>query len=157
MITYKLLFVTILIFYTIKASDKGAFYLLLAYLAYYVLLYIDIPASQYMHYYSLSAMLSLLCGMALQRCNIKAALCSYIMVFVNIFGAALWYNYREPCLYDTISALVLALQMILITPKGVINGLRIYWQHITAKLASFDDVQSRVTMHKNQTKKKSNQ
>lgn len=143
--------------YWYKASSKGAFILLMGWGLYIPLVIVDIPAESYIYYYSCATLINFIVGHLLQNVNILAALCSYSLVSVNILGAILWYHYLEPDIYNEISVTILIIQLIIITPKGLIDGIRSHRanrERTMAELGRFDVFQSCVKMLKNQTRKK---
>ena len=157
MLDLRYIIVLVLFMYWYKASSKGAFILMCGYFVYSLLVIYDIPAESYIYYYSCAALINLVVGYLLQRTNKLAAMCSYALVFINIYGSYLWYQYLPPDNYDNISLVVLLIQLITITPRGLINGLkrnRFYSKYFVVESHGFDSLQSRVTMYKIQTKTK---
>lgn len=157
MLDLRYIIVLVLFMYWYKASSKGAFILLCGYFVYSLLVFIDIPADSYNYYYSCASFINLVVGYILQKHNKCAAVCSYALVFINIYGSYLWYQYLPPDNYDNISLVVLLIQLITITPRGLLNGLRrdkVHREHALAKPTSFDSFQSHVTMYKIQAEKK---
>ena len=140
--------ITILVF--IKASKSDAFILFSGYL-FYIWFIVDVNG---VYYYSCSAILNLIIGLNLHFINKRAAICSYLLVIVYLLGVLLWYGYYEPTLYDNISILILVIQLITITPKGLLNGFRYNIEYITSKLAFFDSIKACVTMFKSAKTKK---
>jgi len=134
-----------------KVSNTDASILLSAYVSYQLLV---IPLDTL--YYSCSALLNLLVGSALHKRNKPAAICSYSLVLCSVFGYALWLGYYEPYIYDKICLLILLIQILTITPKGLLNGLRNNIQHTMAKFTIFNSFQTRVTMYKINSLKKEN-
>lgn len=133
-----------------KASRTDAFILLLAY-SIYQLKIVNLDA---IYYYSCTSFLNLCVGLVLHHRNKCAAICSYSLIFVNLLGFFMWYQYLPPNIYDNISLFILIIQLITITPKGLLNGLGHYSKYFMAKSHGFDGNQTRVTMYKNQTRKK---
>jgi len=127
-----------------KASRVDAFILITAYIIYQSFV-VDLSA---VYYYSIAASLNLIVGLVIHSRNKYAAMCSYSLIFVNVFGYFLWYQYYDPDIYDNISLSILALQIITILPKGLLNGLGNIIKYIMAKSPIFNSIQSRVTMHK---------
>jgi hypothetical protein len=133
-----------------KASKSDAFVLFVAY-SFYQLFIVDLGA---IYYYSCTSLLNLSVGLVLHHKNKYAAICSYSLIFVNILGFFLWYQYLPPTIYDNISLVILIIQLITITPKGLLNGFRYNIQHPNSSSNGFDSFRSCVKMLKNQTKKK---
>ena len=146
--THKYIIMLVLFMYFYKASSKGAFIILCGYFVYSLLVIYDIPAESYIYYYSCASLINLVVGYFLHKVNKLAALCSYSLVFINIYGAYIWYQYLPHDNYDNISLVVLLVQLITITPRGLINGLRRDSKYTVAKPHGFDSFQSRVTMYK---------
>lgn len=132
-----------------RVAITAAFILFIAYFFYdrYI---IDLDG---VYYYSCSALLNLLTGMVLQLINKPAAICSYMLVHLNVLGFFLWYNYYPPDIYDNIAIVILVAQLILILPKGLINGLGYNSKHIMAKSGGFDGTKTRITVHKDKKTK----
>jgi len=133
-----------------EASRYDAFILFVAY-SFYQLSIVDLDA---IYYYSCASLLNLSVGFILHHKNKYAAICSYSLIFVNILGFFLWYQYLPPTIYDNISLVILIIQLITITPKGLLNGLRYYIQHHAPSSNVFDSLESCDKMYKNQTTKK---
>ena len=134
-----------------KASRSDAFILIIAYLVYQSFI-VDLSAASY---YSTTASLNLITGLVIHSRNKCAAICSYSLVLVNVFGYFLWFAYLEPNVYNDISLKILILQVITIIPKGLLNGLANIIKYTMAKFAFFNSLQSRVTLYKiNSLKKK---
>jgi len=133
-----------------KASKSDAFVLFRAYLIYQFAI-VDLPAEAY---YSCTAFMNLIVGIILHHRNVSGALCSYSLIFVNCLGFYLWYKYSPPTLYDNISLIILILQLVAITPRGLLNGIRCHLKPPVAISNGFDSIKARVTMYKNTTTKK---
>jgi len=134
-----------------KASFFDALILLTAYL-FYEFFIVDLHANRY---YLLSSMLNLIVGLSFYSRNKYAAICAYALVCCNMLGYLMWWQYYSPYLYDNIFLLILALQIIFILPKGLLNGLANIIKYTMAKFAFFNSLQSRVTLYKiNSLKKK---
>jgi len=151
--SYQYLIMLVLIFYHYKAS-KGAFVIFLGYVFFGLIVYIDIPAEDYSYYYVCTSFACLVVGYFLQRVNVFAAICSYSLVFVNVYGFFLWYNYLEHVSYDNICMFILLLQLLLVTPRSFLDGLRYYIQHYAPSSNVFDSLESCDKIYKNQTTKK---
>ena len=108
------------------------------------------------YYYSCSALLNLVTGIALHSINKRAAICSYLLVLTNVLGFWLWFNYYESVIYDNIALFILAIQAVLVLPKGALNGFRFNIKHSLAESAFFDSNRACVTMYKNHSTKKNN-
>ena len=153
MITYQwCIFLIIFALLFIKASRVDALILFVIYSTYQILI-INLDD---VYYYSASALLNLVAANTLVNTNTRAATCSCLLVFANLIGFFLWYLYFPPDIYDVICFFILVTQLILILPKGLLNGLGYNIKHIVAKSAFFDGTEARVTMCKNQTKKEVN-
>ena len=153
MITYQwCIFLIIFALLFIKASRVDALILFVIYSTYQILI-INLDD---VYYYSASALLNLVAANTLVNTNTSAATCSCLLVFANLIGFFLWYLYFPPDIYDVICFFILVTQLILILPKGLLNGLGYNIKHIVAKSAFFDGTEARVTMCKNQTKKEVN-
>lgn len=116
-----------------KAKALGIY--LLYYFSYSLMRVFDIPPESYYIYYTETAVLSLFAAIALYNINNHAAICSCLLVFVNVFGAVLWWNYLPHISYDIISCLLLITQLVIIVkPQGAVNELfnRVF-THNTAK------------------------
>lgn len=103
-----------------KASFWGAFTLYVAYCIYSPII---VPMSA-IYYYSCAAFLNLIVGIILHIKYKSTAICSYGLVFVNLFGFWLWHASFDPFLYDMMSALILVIQLISLIPKRLLNGFK---------------------------------
>ena len=119
---YAIIFIIFLLCF-LKPSRAGALILLVYYFLYSVLIFADVPASNYLPYFSITATLCLLAGLALHRVNNCAAFCSYLLAAMCLYGAHQWFNYLPKERYDVICGVISFIQLIAIAPKGFINGL----------------------------------
>lgn len=119
-----------------KASSRDAFILFVTY-SFYQLYIVDLSA---IYYYSCDSLLVLCMGIVLHHRNKPAAICAYLLCIVNVIGFMLWYWYLEPTLYDTLSSLILAIQLITILPRGLADGIRGTIEHIMVKFVCFNRV-----------------
>lgn len=143
---FLFLIITLLLFN--GASRSGAFILFVAYCFYEK----NIVSLDAVYYYSCSSLLNLIVGLTLYPERSVAAICSYSLVIINVFGYLLWYTGCDPDIYDNIALLILTTQLVFILPKGMINGLRDDIQYIVAKSPIFNRIKTSVTMYKsNQT------
>jgi len=126
------------------ASRSGAFILFVAY-CFYEKNIVDLSAT---YYYSGSSLLNLIVGLTLFHERKAAAICSYFLVILNVFGYLLWYGYYPPAIYDNIALIILSMQLVFILPKGMVNGLRSDIKYIVAKSAIFNRIKTSVTMYK---------
>ena len=134
----------------VKPSRLGAFILLADQYVYYTLV-LDVP---FFYYYSICALINLITGAILQDKYFKSAMCSYLLVFVNIYGYLIWYNYIPPISYDMLSAVVVIAQLIGIFPDELYNGIhRAFKQFRLVRRTCFDNYQACVKMYKNTTTK----
>lgn len=117
-----------------KASQKDAFVLFVAY-SFYEIKIVDLDA---IYYYSCASLLNLIVGLILHHKNKLAAICAYSLIFVNLLGFYIWYQYLPSTIYDNISLVILIAQLITILPKGLLNGLGYYFKYIMAKPNGFD-------------------
>ncbi len=124
---------------SVKASRSGAFTMLIASMVYYPFI-ADLPA---IYYYSCAATLNLFVGLILHRKYKYAALCGYALVFVNLYGFFIWYQYISPVSYDIISGVVLIMQLLFLLPSGVIDCVRGYTGFNKYSLAKSDDFDSK--------------
>lgn len=132
--TQWVVFSIILLVFFVKANKTDAFILLCTYLYYIEFI---IPLSD-IYYYSGSALLNLGAGLSLHFINKNAAICSYLLVPLNVIGYLLWYKYYPPTIYDNIALLILVLQLVTLLPKGALNGLRYNCKYIMAKSTYFN-------------------
>jgi len=119
------IFSLITLLLTNEASKSDAFVLFVAY-SIYQLYIVDLDA---IYYYSCASLLNLCVGLVLHHQNNSAAICSYSLIFVNMLGFFLWYQYLHPLVYDNISLVILIIQLIAIMPKGLLNGIGRNIQH----------------------------
>ena len=106
------------------------------------------------YYYSICSLINLITGALLQDKYFKSAMCSYLLVFVNIYGYLIWYNYIPPISYDMLSAVVVIAQLIGIFPDELYDGIhRALKQFRMARRTCFDNYQACVKMYKNTTTK----
>jgi hypothetical protein len=96
---------------------------LLLYYAIGVAAYFVIDAEGYNKYYILMGCTTLIVGIAIQYEFKIAAMCSYLLVFVNVIGYYLWYKHYSHDLYEVISAIILITQFLSILPKALFNGI----------------------------------
>jgi len=82
-----------------KDSQYCAVVLIVAYLFYQAFI---VSASD-INYYLYTPFLNLVVGIALQKRNPYAAICSYGLVLSSVGGFFLWYNYYDPDMYDNTS------------------------------------------------------
>lgn len=141
-------FIAILLLY--KASNNDAFILFVGYCFYFL----TIGMFEGGYYYTGSALINMIIGLSLHFINRKAAMCSYILVPVNMFGFLIWYSYSPPDIYNYIAISVLIAQILFVLPRGIQDGLRRCYKHIMAKHPVFNSNQARVTMHKTEAHKK---
>ncbi len=88
--------------------------------------------------HSLSSLLNFIVGIILQRDYKAAAICSFSLPVVNIFGYWLYEKGYDPVIYDNICAAILIIQISSLLPKGLLNGLRRNNQHPMAKFSFFN-------------------
>jgi len=150
-----ILFVLLLIAFD-KDKDSSLFaFILIVHSLFYYSFVVDTPATQY---YSYSSYINLILGLYLYSKNkYHAAICSYILVPWDLVGFFAWYQYYDPDYYDNISILIHAIQVITITPKRLLNGLRNSIQHIMAKPPVCNSSKARVTMYKSHSIKETKQ
>ena len=118
-----------------KSSRRGAIILFMGCIA-YLLIALDASA---VYYYSLSASLSLVVGLALCKVNKLASLIGYALVLTNLIGFFMWYLYMSPIVYNNVSMVLLVVQAMCVLPKGVFNGFRNNIQHTVASIARTDN------------------
>ena len=135
-----------------KASRYGALVILLELSIYYSLIS-DLSA---IYYYSCTATLNLFVGLVLHNRYKLAALCAYALVFANLYGFFIWYQYIDPVSYDIISGILLTAQLLFLLPKGFRDAIRDFTASSKRGLvqsADFDSRQPRVTISKTTNKK----
>lgn len=131
---YLIILVLIVLLF-VRASRYGALILLIDQLS-YLLFISDISAEAY---YSLSATINILAGFALHKKYKLSAICSYCLVFINIYGYGLWYLYYPPLSYDVVTSLVVVIQLIGILPSDNLDRIRrLYDKYIVAKRLGFN-------------------
>ena len=97
MYDYQIVIMIILCFLCFnKASFWGAFTLYSAYSVYSVFI-LPLPG---IYYYSCTATAVFVVGLILQKHFFVAAICSYVLVLLNVFGYWLYENNYDPTLYD---------------------------------------------------------
>lgn len=151
--TYQYFIMLVLILFHYKASN-GAFVVFCGYISFAIITYIDISATNYSYYYVCTSLSCLIVGYVLQKKNVVAAIFSYSLVFVGIYGFWLWYSYLEPSSYDIICAVILFAQLICVTPRGMTNGIGKRIHRYAHSSDGFDSLQSCDKMYKNNTTKK---
>ena len=160
MFYYQYLIMLVLLYLCCKAPNKGAFILLMGYIFHEAVNLYGFSEDKYIYYYSVSMTINLIIGYLLQKHSLSAAICSYGLVFVNIYGALLWYAYLPHDAYDSIFAVILFIQLIVIIPIGVLNGFTI---HRTTNKRNvdgptrFDGGEKVARMYKNTAKKEATQ
>ena len=135
-----------------KASRYGALVILLELSIYYSLIS-DLSA---IYYYSCTATLNLFVGLVLHNRYKLAALCAYALVFANLYGFFIWYQYIDPVSYDIISGILLTAQLLFLLPKGFRDAIRhyaVFSKPSVVQSADFDSSQPRVTISKTTNKK----
>ena len=152
MYIYQYIIIAILIFVLLsKASNVGAFILLVEQYIYSLVVF-DLHA---FYYYSSCAAINFITGMLLSNKYLKSALCSYALVFVNIYGYFAWYNYLSPTSYDMLSAVIVVIQITGIFPDDLLNRIcRAFNEFSLAIRTSFDNYKTCVKMYKNKPTKK---
>lgn len=105
-----------------RASRFGALVLSCVTLINLLLVSSSIPPESYIVYYLLSALTNISVGFILHRKYNSTALCSYVLVVADFYGAVIWYMYLPHYSYDSICFIILIIQLITIRPKGSING-----------------------------------
>lgn len=135
MFTYQVVIMVVLCFLCLdKASFWGAFTVLMAFCLYGLLV---IPSPD-MYYYSLSSLLNFIVGIVLQRNYRVAAICSFSLPVVNVFGFWLYEAGYDSVIYDNICAIILLIQLSSLLPKGLLNGIRRNDQYPMAKFGFFN-------------------
>jgi hypothetical protein len=137
----------------VRKTRKECFILLCGYFLYTYFIK-DLSAN---FYYSITALLNLLIGLAVFRLNLLVSACSYSLVLVNVYGYWLWYSYQEPTLYDNISLTILTTQLALIVQKGLLDGIGNNSKHNVAEPFGAFGFQQNIKMRKNRKAKEDNQ
>ena len=151
MFSYQfVLIVATLVLYLFKKTRAAAI-ILLAYLFYDEFI-VSIESDYF--YYFCTSLLNLIVGFSIQKENIEAAICSFLLVLSTILGFIMWYLYLEPTLYNSISAIILTIQLFTIFPRGLLNGL--IDKLVVGIGLFFDSHRSRDTMYKNTQQTKEN-
>jgi len=141
------LFIALLFF---KPSRSAAKVILVGYLIYLIfILPIDGP-----YYYKLAALLNMIIGFILYKEYRIVALLSFSLILVNSVGLVLYNNYYEPTIYDNLSLLIIALQILILIARVTLNGIHARGVRGRALvfLINFDSIKSSVTMQGRQKK-----
>ena len=101
-----------------KGSSVAASILIITYLL-YELLVVDLSKP---NYYSATAALNFIAGCVMYSVSVRVAICSYSLVACNSIGYILWVTYSSPSLYNSMSFSILTVQILMLLPKGLING-----------------------------------
>ncbi|PHR55926.1 MAG: hypothetical protein COA43_14500 [Robiginitomaculum sp.] len=95
---------------------------LLVYYAIGVAMYFIIDVESYNSYYVIMCISSLSLAVVIQDEFKFAALCSYLLIPINILGYFLWYKYYPHDLYSVLASCLLIIQFLSILPKAILNG-----------------------------------
>ncbi len=74
-------------------------------------------------YYLYSATLCTILGVSLYKRYRVVAILSFLLIPVNYIGYLLSFNYYEPTIYDNICLIIILLQIIMLTIRGLLNGI----------------------------------
>ena len=134
------------------ARQKIEIFVLLLYYAAGVLMSVAINPINYNHYYVTMGTVSLAVGYIISYEFKVAAICSYLLVPINITGYLMWYKYYPHDLYNVIAAILLIIQFLSILPKALFNGLgRTSNRYSLDGGAGFNGGEEYDTMHKRPT------
>ncbi len=100
-------------------------------------------------YYLASAVMNLAIGCALQYEYKWAAICSYFLVFTDAVGYIVWAKYYSHDLYDTVSVMIMIIQLMFIAMRILTHGRNRYHIKYPPNIrGSFDGRKACVTMCK---------
>ena len=101
-----------------KASRYGAFVFLAAF-AIYVTFILPIDSA---NYYKLSALKDFIISLLLMRCYFLIGFLSFVTIAANTYGFMIYEYGYDPDSYDIICLIIITLQLILLTTRGLLNG-----------------------------------
>lgn len=100
-------------------------------------------------YYLYSATLNTVLGVILFRWYKLVATLSFLLIPVNILGYLLCKNYYEPTIYDNMCLIIILLQIIMLTIRGLLNGIdRRYNYSPMVFLVNFDSNKNHAKIQK---------
>jgi len=104
-------------------------------------------------YYHFSATLNTLLGVILYYRYKSVAILSFLLIPINVIGYLLCKNYYDPFIYDNMCFVVIALQIILLTVRGLTDGTS--WggkRNSLVFLANFDSYKNHAKIQKTHQK-----
>lgn len=130
-----------------KASRFAALIFLFSF-SIYISFILNIESNEW--YYKLSAFKELIVGFILIKRYFWVAFLSVLLIAVNSYGFMIYEYGYDPYSYDIMCFIIITLQIMLLTTRGLLNGVnRSVLPFWLVRLVNFDGFQSRVTMHKN--------
>jgi hypothetical protein len=100
-------------------SRLAAKFILISYAIYFNFI-IDLAWDDY---YLYSATLNTILGVTLYRQYRVVAILSFSLIIANYIGYLLCLNRYEPTIYDNICLIIILLQIIMLTIRGLLNGI----------------------------------
>ena len=154
MYIYQYVFVVVFICLVFNKSTRFASLVFLCSYVFYYSLILDLSGNSYYH---ACAAMELVKGYVLNGRYLAISLLSYSLILINFIGFIMFEFYIEPLVYDIVCAIVLTLQILILSTRLLSNGIyRNAIPQLMVRIVNFDCSQSRVRMFKNKTAKKSN-
>lgn len=130
----------------IPAQSRLAALVILAFNIIYFNFIIDLAWDDY---YLYSATLNTILGVTLYKKYRVVAILSFSLIIVNYIGYLLSYNYYEPTIYDIMCLIIILLQIIMLTIRGLLNGIdRRYNYSPMVFLVNFDSNKNHAKIQK---------
>ena len=146
MTIYQFVFIGAFIALLFPKQSRVAAVVTLAFNAIYFTFIIDLDWTQY---YLYSATLNTMLGVILFRWYRVVATLSFLLIPVNIIGYLLCKYYYEPTIYDNMCLIIILLQIITLTLRGLLNGTnRRRDNSPLVFLVNFDSNKNRAKMQK---------
>ncbi|MAO21779.1 MAG: hypothetical protein CMJ25_13610 [Phycisphaerae bacterium] len=143
--TYQVLFIGAFFALTIPKQTRFASSIIIFFNVVYFLFVIDLD---WVEYYLYSATLNAVLGVILFFFNCRlVGLLSFFLIPANILGYVLCKNYYDPFVYDTMCAIIILLQILVLTIRGLTDGADIrHKDGPLVFLVNFDSNKNRAKM-----------
>ena len=148
--TYQLVFIGAFIALLLPKETRFAAVAILAFNAVYFSFIID---KEWTSYYHWSATINTLLGIILYFKYRAVAILSFLLIPINIIGYLLCKNYYDPFIYDNMCFIVILLQILLLTVRGLTDGTS--WgdkRNPLVFLANFDSYKNHAKIQKTHQK-----
>jgi len=146
MTIYQVAFIGAFIALLIPSQSRPAALTILFFNAIYFSFIIDLAWDDY---YLYSATLNTILGVTLYKRYRVVAILSFSLIIVNYIGYLLAFNYYDPTIYDNICLIIILLQIIMLTIRGLLNGIdRQYNYDPLVFLVNFDSNKNHAKIQK---------